>query len=135
MILLWQRTVYESGLGVAESENGVDLSEAVVRAGSGNRAQAVEGDGDQAGHCGLGGEGGRGGQGVEAVLGEFGRRDVGAHVAGFDCFGEEVLEQLSSVRLESVLITSRSRKTETSFCEPGQSTWATCSGSDGVLMS
>ena len=46
-----------------------------------------------------------------------------------------VLAQESSLRLESTLRTSRSFQTDTSFCEPGHTTWATTCGSLGRLMS
>lgn len=53
----------------------------------------------------------------------------------FSVTGCVVLLQLLSLREESVDRNSRSPETEMSFCEPGQSTWATVLGDFGLLMS
>ena len=53
----------------------------------------------------------------------------------FSVAGWVVLAHESSLRLESTLRTSRFFQTDMSFCEPGQTTWATTSGSLGFLMS
>jgi hypothetical protein len=49
-----------------------------------------------------------------------------------DC---EVLLHVLLLRDESVDRNSRSPWTDTSFCEPGQSTWLTICGASGSLMS
>ena len=53
----------------------------------------------------------------------------------FSVAGCVVLLQELSLREESVERKSRSPETEMSFCEPGQSTWATVFGAFGLLMS
>lgn len=53
----------------------------------------------------------------------------------FSVAGCVVLLQLLSLREESVDRKSRSPETETSFCEPGHSTWAIVLGAFGLLMS
>lgn len=53
----------------------------------------------------------------------------------FSVAGCVVLLQELSLREESVDRNSRSPETEMSFCEPGQSTWATVLGAFGSLMS
>ena len=46
-----------------------------------------------------------------------------------------VFVQVLLLRLESVESTSTSLYTDTSFCEPGHTTCATCSGASGLLRS
>ena len=53
----------------------------------------------------------------------------------FSVAGCVVLLQLLSLREESVDRNSRLPETETSFCEPGHSTWATVLGAFGLPMS
>ncbi len=53
----------------------------------------------------------------------------------FSVAGCAALAQLLSDRLESVESTSRLRCTETSFCEPGHTTWVTRRGFVGLERS
>ena len=53
----------------------------------------------------------------------------------FSVAGCGTLAQLLSERLESVESTSRLRYTDTSFCEPGQTTWEIGSGLLGLPRS